>query len=151
NQATLRGRWAYRLWKSRERRYVSRSAITNCLTEKAKQWVTSNSYKLGSEVIVTPCCVDFDAAEGLAGREKDMSFGSFICLYIGSMGRVYDDGRLFRTFDVIRRVFPGAKLRLLGDKSATQIVSAAKIFCVELSEDEIEVMRVPHTEIFQWI
>lgn len=147
NQSTLRGRLIYRFWKSRERKYLVRSSLTNCLTNKARDWIVSHGYKGDDEVLVTPCCVNFSGTTPRA--EKGAR--PFTCVYVGSMGGVYDDSRLFRVFRAAKEAFPGARLRILTSRTPSEIVDFAGRLGFRLDEQELEVMRVPHHEVFRWI
>lgn len=147
-------RFVYKAWKSREYKYIYRSAMTNTLTYKARDWTVSEVGKSADKITVTPCCVDFDHCEGVWNHSdtirRDLGLNSedFLCIYSGSLGGVYDDKRIFSVFSYIRQTKSHAKLLLLGSHIKNHILREASSLGITLDDQSVLSLSVPHDRVF---
>lgn len=103
-------RQLYRYYKRAERRMLESSDAVVVLTDRVMSEIHSLAPKMNAELVVIPCCADFDHFDGidaesktLVRKELGISAHALVLSYLGSLGTVYLLEDMLRLFEKIAR------------------------------------------------
>jgi glycosyltransferase involved in cell wall biosynthesis len=127
-------RAAYRLYKKKEKAYLSQSAHIISLTHKGKDELVNSYNVVAGKVTVIPCCADlahFDYTKNdpvqinEARARLQISPGDRVLIYLGTLGGWYLTEEMLVFFAELKKKIPAAKFLFITHDSRESILTKA--------------------------
>jgi len=152
------GRWLYAQWKRHEARLISNADHIVSLTDAGRREIERWPAYRGAPISVIPCCADFEhfkvadeESRHLAREKLEISPDAPVLAYLGSLGTVYMIAEHLRLFQAIRRHHHRAKALFVGRDQASDLLSIAAQYGVELDAGDLRVVHAERDVVPFWL